>query len=91
MNRKVKRPPRNCHEGLLQLLLLLLLLLFSFFCDFLIKNEIDLENSFFQSKWIVLIEMKCLYIHIIIIIIILLLLLLLLLLLYSSDGQKIKL
>ena len=33
--------------------------LFFFFSDFLIKNAIDLENSFFlKSKWIVLIEMK---------------------------------
>ena len=30
-----------------------------FFSDFLIKNAIDPENSFFKkSKWIVLIEMK---------------------------------
>ena len=32
-----------------------------FFSDYLSKNAIDLENSFFffYSKWIVLIEMKC--------------------------------
>ena len=33
-------------------------LIFLFFSDFLSKNAIDLENVFFLSKWIVLIEMK---------------------------------
>ena len=35
---------------------------FPFFSDFLGKNAIDLENSFFfESKWIVFIEMKCVF------------------------------
>ena len=35
---------------------------FPFFSDFLGKNAIDLENSFFfKSKWIVFIEMKCVF------------------------------
>ena len=36
-------------------------LIFLSFSDYLSKNAIDLENSFFffYSKWIVLIEMKC--------------------------------
>ena len=44
------------------IVVVLIFLFFSdFFCDYLSKNAIDLENSFFffYSKWIVLIEMKC--------------------------------
>ena len=43
------------------IVVVLIFLFFSdFFCDYLSKDAIDLENSFFfYSKWIVLIEMKC--------------------------------